>query len=424
MSKTHLTAISGELDRCNKCGFCQSACPTFRVSGFEWLLTRGRVSLMQDVALGSIDLMDQDLGESIDSCLVCGACIEACPPQIQIHDIIYAARRERVRKRGLHWAQKLVYRQLLPKPRLMKAVVKVGHLAQRLGLREWAQRSGVLKRWPVLERANQTGPSLPAHTARELIGAVSKPVTPRARVAYFLACTKEFVYPEAGRATVRVLEANDVAVIIPPSVCCGLPNQSGGDLEGAQALARQNLKYYTGLDVDAILIDEGSCAAHVLDYPELLAGTADESAARQVAAKVVDLATFLERLGLKPPGRLNVKVTWHDPCALKNYMKVTAAPRRLIQAIPGVEFVEAKDAGVCCGGAGAVMITQPGLSDEILKLKMDGFDATGADYIVTTSPSCIMQLQRGSKERGGQAKVIYLSELLEMAYGGGGGTGR
>lgn len=71
---------------------------------------------------------------------------------------------------------------------------------------------------------------------------------------------------------------------------------------------------------------------------------------------------------------------------------------------------------MCCGGAGAVMITQPGLSDEVLSVKMDGFAATEAQYVVTMSPSCMMQLQRGARERGLGAKVLYLSEFLELAY--------
>lgn len=416
MSNNYLDQVAAELDRCNKCGFCQTACPTYRVTGFEWMVTRGRVSLVQDVQAGTLSILDPDFGLAMDSCFVCGACIAACPPQIQIHDIIYAARRERARRQGLHWVQKLVFRQLLPRPRLLKAVVKVGRVAERLGLRDWAERAGVLKRWPALERANRTGPRLPAVTARALIGPVARPAQPRARVAYFIACTKEFLYPEAARATVRVLEANDVEIILPPAVCCGLPNQSGGDVAGAQALARQNVRYLQGLNVDAIIVDEGSCASHMLDYADLLADTPEAQAAAAVQAKVVDLATFLDRLGLRPPGPLPVRVTWHDPCSLKYYMQAAAAPRRLLAAVPGVQFVEAKDAAMCCGGAGAVMITQPGLSDEVLSVKMDGFAATEAQYVVTMSPSCMMQLQRGARERGLGAKVLYLSEFLELAY--------
>lgn len=430
---SHLAAAAGELDRCNKCGFCQTVCPTYRVTGFEWLVTRGRISLVQDVLAGAIDVTDPDLGEAVDSCLVCGACMGACPPQIQIHDIIYAARRERLRRRGLNWLERLVYRRLLPHPGLLRLAVKAGHLAERLGLRAWAERSGALGRWPALARASRIGPPLPGRTARELIAAAGRELReaaagragrgtggrPRARVAYFLPCTREFLYPAAARATVRVLAANGVEVVIPPAVCCGLPCQSGGDLAGARALARRNLAYLQGLDVDAIVVDEGSCAAHLQDYPELLAGTPGEPAARRLQAKLTDLATFLDGLGLVPPGPVPARVTWHDPCSLRHYLQVAAAPRRLLQAVPGVEFVEAADAGLCCGGAGAFMLTQPDLSDRILDLKLDGLQATGAGYIVTAAPACFMQLQRGARARGLGARVLSLSEFLELAYGAG-----
>jgi glycolate oxidase iron-sulfur subunit len=402
--------ISEELDRCNKCGFCQSACPTYRVSGFEWLVTRGRVSLAQDLRAGEIGLDDPLLNEAVDSCLVCGACMEVCPPQIQIHDVIYAVREERVKQRGLSPMQKVVLRGLLPRPRLLGLAARAGYLLETTGLRKLGTK--LLRGRGALARAAATGPTLPGTTARRLIGRLEPLPSPRARVAYFMACTKEFLFPRAAQATVAVLRANGVDVVIPQSVCCGLPCQSAGDREGAQNLAKQNIAYLQKLDVDAIICDEGSCTAHLTDYPSLLAGTPAEGAANAFAAKLMDLSVFLERLGPVPmPCRVEATVTWHDPCAMRNYLKITQEPRRLIRAVPGVTYVEAKDAGVCCGGAGAIMVTQPELSDDILKVKTEGFRATGADYVVTSSPSCVMQLQRGG------SRVLYLSELLAMAYG-------
>ncbi len=400
--------IAAELDRCNKCGFCQSACPTFRVTGFEWLVTRGRVSLAQDVAAGSIPVDDPHLTEAIDSCLVCGACIEACPPQIQIHDVVYAVRQERVKRSGLSLLQRVVLRGLLSRPSLLGMAAKAGYVAERLKLRKLGAR--VLR--GSLARAAATGPSLPGTTARRLIGTPAPVANPRARIAYFLACTKEFLYPRAALATVEVLRRNGVEVVIPPSVCCGLPCMSAGDLEGAKTLAVKNISYLKYLQVDAIICDEGSCTAHLHDYADLLVGTPHEEDARAIVEKLMDFSSFLSELGPEPmTSPVNATVTWHDPCSMRNYLKVTQPPRRLIRAIPGVTYVEAKDAGVCCGGAGAVMVTQPELSDAILDIKTEGFRATGADYVITSSPSCVMQLERGG------SRVLYLSELLAMAYG-------
>ena len=102
-------------------------------------------------------------------------------------------------------------------------------------------------------------------------------------------------------------------------------------------------------------------------------------------------------------------MTWHDPCSLKHTLKVWSAPRRLIRAIPGIEYVEAAHAHLCCGGAGSFMIKQPELSDKILALKSTAFQATGAELVVTSSPSCLMQIGRS-------LPVITLAELLEAAY--------
>lgn len=400
--------IAAELDRCNKCGFCQSACPTFRVTGFEWLVTRGRVSLAQDLAAGDIAPDDPHLAEAMDSCLVCGACIDACPPQIQIHDIVYTVRQERRKRSGFSLLEKVLLRGLLPRPGLMRAAARAGYLAEKLGLRQLGAR--VLR--GTLARAAATGPSLPGTTARALIRPAPPVPNPRARVAYFIACTKELLYPKAARATVAVLRRNGVDVIIPPSVCCGLPCMSAGDLAGAQALAIKNIAYLKNLDVDAIICDEGSCTAHLFDYPTLLADTPHAADARALVAKLAEFSTFLAELGPVPMTRpIHATVTWHDPCSMRHYLKITQPPRRLIRSIPGVKYVEAKDAGMCCGGAGAVMITQPELSDDILKVKTEGILAIRANYVITSSPSCVMQLARGGSQ------VLYLSELLAIAYG-------
>ncbi|MFZ5825744.1 MAG: (Fe-S)-binding protein [Bacillota bacterium] len=403
-----LEQIARELDRCNKCGFCQSACPTFRVTGFEWLVTRGRVSLAQDLAEGTAAFTDPEVMEAIDSCLVCGACIDACPPQIQIHDVVYAVRQERVARSGLSGLERVILRGLLPRPRLLGVVARLGYLAERLKLRRLAGK--FLK--GRLRRAAETGPNLPGSTARGLIGKPAPVPNPRARVAYFLSCTKEFIYSRAAQATVEVLRRNGVEVVIPETVCCGLACTSAGDAEGAKILAKKNISYLRGLEVDAIICDEGSCTAHLADYPEILKGTAEEDEARAMVSKLMELSAFLDQIGMTPMTHpVEATVTWHDPCSMRHYLKITQPPRRLIQAVPGVTFVEATNASMCCGGAGAVMITQPELSDEILQVKTAALRETGANYVVTSSPSCVMQLGRG------ETQVLYLSELLAMGYG-------
>ncbi len=108
------------------------------------------------------------------------------------------------------------------------------------------------------------------------------------------------------------------------------------------------------------------------------------------------------------PGR----VGWHDPCHLRHHEGVVEAPRNLIRAVPEAELVESTMEPGCCGGAGAIMLTQPALSDAILDARLAGFRQAGAEVIVTGSPSCVTQYRRAK----GGLPVLYLSEFLDKAY--------
>ena len=387
-----LKALRPDLERCNKCGFCMAGCPTYRAGGpLEWLTTRGRVSLIQDALEGTIPL--SAIAPAVETCLLCSACLDHCPPKVDITALITGARAALREEQPLPAPARFLLRQVLPRPRLLRALAMTGAAGQRLGLR---RRVGpLLKRWPTLHRANECGPELPGVTARRLLKdeSLCPEGTAKARVAYFLSCTKEAIYPRAAVAAVRVLVAAGCEVVLPEFPCCGLPCSSAGDLEGAARLAERQREIMASLDVDALVSDDASCAAHLKE-----------------AVPVVEFASFLLEIGLpEAVHRIERKVTWHDPCSLRYALKAEEAPRRLIQAIPGIEYVEAAEADLCCGGAGSFMLTQPELADRLLQMKLEALQATGAQQVVTSSPSCLIQLGR-------VLPVISLAELLEEAY--------
>ncbi len=411
---TLLAELAPDLDRCNKCGFCQAGCPTFKVTGLEWLVTRGRVSLVQDALRGELPLAD--IAPAVDTCLLCRACMDHCPPKVPIDYLMTRARQALRTEKPLPVLARLVLRRLLPNPGLLRLVARVGAVGEGLGLRTLALRLGLLRRWPTLQRAAQIGPRLPGVTARQLVRPVKQPQA-RATVAYFITCTRDVVTPGAARAAVRVLAAAGCNVLLPQLPCCGLPCHSLGDIEGARALGREHLRIWRGIQAAAIVVDEGSCAAHLADLPHLFRGQPEEAEARQLAGRIRDLATFLVELGPPPPRRsLPQTVTWHDPCHLRNYLKVADAPRQLLRAAAGPRYVEAGGSDLCCGGAGAYMLTQPQLSDQVLDLKFQHFNATHADLLVTSSPSCFMQLERGARQHTRNMRVMSLAEFLELIY--------
>lgn len=431
ISAAEEAALKEEVNRCNQCGFCLAVCPTYQVTGNETMVARGRIAAVSEALAGRLGWAEAAV--SFDTCLLCRACTEVCPPGVATDFVVTRAKAiaHRTVPRAI---PTFIWRGLLGQPQRLRAGVFAAALAERAGLRKLAVRRRWLRRWPWLETAARVGPPLGGQSGYRLARRQAKAGTggskssrtgakpaPRARVAYFVGCIRDAAYPNAAEASVRVLQANGVEVVTPPNVCCGLMSHSQGDLAAARALARANLQVFGGLDVDAIILDEASCLAHFRhDIPRLFAGEPDEPQMRALAGKFRDLAEFLDELGMRPPGRLPLTVTWHDSCHLQNYLHATAAPRRILRQIPGLRLVEQVGAPACCGGAGTFMLTHPDLSDAILAQKMAAVDATGADVIVTSSPSCMMQLSRGVRAKPdgspGPHQVMYLAELLDLAY--------
>ena len=133
--------------------------------------------------------------------------------------------------------------------------------------------------------------------------------------------------------------------------------------------------------------------------------------------KVRDISAYLDEIGIEPPqGRVELRVTYHDPCHLVRGQGVAEAPRRILQLIPGVEFVEMKEADWCCGNAGSHAITDPEESGRILERKMANAAATEAQVIASGCPGCQIQLWRGVRRHNLPMRVVHPIELLDRAY--------
>jgi glycolate oxidase iron-sulfur subunit len=410
-----LASLAAELERCNKCGFCLAACPTYRAEPVEWSVTRGRVSLIQDVLAGRLDLHDPGFREALETCLMCRACVSACPAQVEIGALISRSRAERRQEAGFSLVERLIYRGLLPRPRLAATLSTLAAPLDRPALRRLAGRVARAGGGSPLGRALALGPRLPGTTGRRLIAAEGRSGRvgrPQDSVVYFLGCSKNLFFPRAALATYRLLRRQGIHVEVPVVACCGLPDFSAGDLEGARALARQNLAMLEGTGARTIVVDESSCCSHLLSYGELFAGLGEEEPMSELVGRFVDLTVFLDRVGIEPPGPKARRVVWHDPCHLRHHQKVTEAPRRVLARVPGTVLVEPDIDPGCCGGAGSIMLTKGELSDALLEARLRAYRAAGAELIVTGSPSCVAQYARAT----GGLPVQYLSEYLESAY--------
>jgi len=237
------------------------------------------------------------------------------------------------------------------------------------------------------------------------------------RVAYFSGCMTDLAFPGTGASVVDTLNRAGVDVVFPKEqVCCGAPAWFGGDMDTARELAESNIKTLDALDVDGIVISCATCGSVLSHtYPELLDNSAE---AKRVAGKIVDFQKLVAELGVekifgptKNPGR-KIRVTYHDPCHLKRGMDVYREPRTILRDTPGVDFVEMENADRCCGGPGAFSLTHYDAAMEYGRLKAEAIVNSGAEMVVTSCPSCQLQLADALRKFGADIPVTHTADLV------------
>lgn len=406
---------------CIRCGTCLYTCPTYRESVRETDSPRGRIFLARKVLEGEVEL-NSNLIEQMYRCLACGACNESCPVGNRPADIALKLRWLAQQADPAAWKE-MVFHRTLTNPGLMEAATIPLRLYQLLGFRNMANSLGVTSLLPrQLRDMERQLPKIPAKTARGQISDVTEAVdsvTPKARVGFFLGCAQNLLFSEGSTAVVRVLARNGCQVVTPKSSqCCGMPAIGYGDWDAVRAFARHNIELFEKLDVDVIVTDCATCGSTLKEYHHYLAG--EEGWAERAAAfsaKVQDISEYLASIDLvKPRGRIEGRVTYHDPCHLVRGQGVSAQPRKLLQIIDGLEFVEMEEADWCCGSAGSQIITHYETSMGVLDKKMANAGATNPDYIASGCPGCQMQLTVGAKRTGLKVEVVHPVQLLDRAY--------
>jgi glycolate oxidase iron-sulfur subunit len=348
----------------------------------------------------------------IDRCLGCLACEPACPSGVPYRDLISPFRSIARIKTKRSFGQKLrqfFAAQTIPYPSRFRFANGVG----RFGKRFRALVPPKLR--PMIDLVPDTLP--PAESWPYITPAQGER---RARVALLKGCAQQVLAPDINTATIAVLAAQGVEVIVPASQgCCGGIAWHTGDLAAAQAFARRNLDAFPA-DVDAILTNAAGCGSAMHEYHLVLRGTPDEARADAFRKRVTDVSSFLNRIGLRAAptdsGR-KLRIAYHDACHLANAQGVRDEPRELLRAIPGVTLYEIADAHLCCGSAGTYNIDQPEIAASLGLQKARSVIATGADLVATGNIGCHVQLQSNLTKLGSPIPVRHVMQVLRDAYG-------
>lgn len=410
-----LKKIENELKKCVKCGACRAHCPVFSVVGREPASARGKVALARAALSGGIGI-DARTRSEMSKCLLCGRCVEKCANDVPTDLIVLAARRSAAREKGLTLFQKTVA-LFLKNPDLTAKGARLASVLRPLLFRRVPSSSGLRLRFPLpFPGGRRRLPPIASKPFLDRYPEIIAGEAGRPRILYFAGCMTNFVYPEIGEAALAILKSLGCTVIMPGDQrCCGFPALSGGDMATFRSLAEANLSALERHQADYVMTACASCggAFHRM-YPRLLGEGSPELAERfrAMADKVVDAAELLEILGftagITKEGE-SERVTYHDPCHLRN-RSVTRQPRRLLQAAPGVEFVEMDGADSCCGLGGTFTIHHYGASMAINARKTNTIRKAGVDVVATGCPGCMLHLADGLQREA--VRVMHTLQVL------------
>jgi glycolate oxidase iron-sulfur subunit len=403
-------AMASAIGSCVHCGFCLPTCPTYVTMGEEMDSPRGRIFLMKEVLEDRIEL--DDALPYIDNCLGCQACQTACPSGVDYGDLITAFRAyaepERDRE-PIDRLQRAMVLRTLPFPWRFRLATRAGRLAKPFAGHLPPAIGAMLGLLPT---------QLPK--AAPLPTLVSAQGERRARVALLAGCAQQVLEPDINWATLRVLSRNGVETVIPTGQgCCGALAMHTGAAQAAKPLARRNLDAFNGLGVDAVITNAAGCGSGMREYPLLFKGAPEEERARLFSEQVVDVAAFLDSLGLReaPPALTVPRVAaYHDACHLAHAQGVRSAPRRLLESIEGLSLVEPAEWELCCGSAGTYNIERPAVAAELGERKARNLIATGAELIATGNIGCMTQVQSHLARLSRDVPVLHTIQILDRAY--------
>jgi glycolate oxidase iron-sulfur subunit len=409
-----------DVNYCIRCGLCLSVCPTYKDSLRETESPRGRVVLVAKAIEGELALT-QNFKDHMYRCLDCMACNDICPVGIKPADLCLEARHAIHQATPTPPLKPILFRGIFPRTGLLEAITKPVALYDRTGLRRAMNTIRATSVLPsqLRDMERMLPHKLPLRSTRYQIPDVTLARGERrAHVAYFLGCVQGVMMADGCKATVEVLAENGCDVVTPSDVkCCGMPMVGYGFKDEAREMARHNIDLLLELNVDVIVTDCATCGSSLKEYPHWLANDPEYAErAKQFAAKVRDISEFLSEIGIREPGgKVDARVTYHDPCHLCRAQGIRQQPREMLRAA-GVDLVEMEGSDTCCGSAGTQLITHYHTSVGVLESKMDAVAETEAEIIASGCPGCQMQLSLGVKRRGLDARVVHPSQLLAQAY--------
>ena len=402
-----LEVFKCEINKCSKCGLCQSVCPIYKLTGNDCAVSRGKFVMLEGVLKGDLKL-NQNINKYLDLCLKCNKCSDFCPSAIDVCKIFETAKYEYAK--NTFWGKFVFF---LESKFVFGNFLKIGQFLKKFMLLNscFNVEEGVAKR-------RVRGENL--------------------KLLYFKGCVNN-IFPQADRFLHRLFDNSNVEIIEKDFDCCGLPFLSSGNLERFEEVKKHNLALMD-CDFDYVLTDCASCESTLKKYfqptgndvglesptsdlslraksneQEFYPKNSDNEILRSTTQnddiKFINLGELIAQQDIKFKFQKPIKVTFHKPCHLEN----DDFWQKILANCENVEYVKMQDYDECCGFSGEFAIKNPKIATKLMKQKAQNAVATEADYVVTTCPACIIGLKRGLMGVKKSPKVVSLSDFLSLA---------
>jgi L-lactate dehydrogenase complex protein LldE len=237
------------------------------------------------------------------------------------------------------------------------------------------------------------------------------------RVALYVTCLVDGLFPEVGKATVRLLRRLGCQVEVPlGQTCCGQMHINTGYPRAALPLIRNEVAAFAGYD--AVVLPSGSCTGSVRHQHAGLAADRGDAeladAVRELAGRSYELSEFLvDVLGVTDVGaHYPHRVTYHPTCHSLRLLEVGDRPLRLLRAVSGIELVDLPQAESCCGFGGTFALKNGAVSTAMLADKMRAVLDTGAEVCSAGDSSCLMHIGGGLGRLRSGVRTVHLAEIL------------
>lgn len=398
-----IKALEELLNACTQCGMCQAVCPLFEETRKEMDVSRGKIVLIN----GLLQQMFKDakgVNERLNRCLLCGACAEKCPSNVDTLQIFLRARGIITRYLGLPFVKKLMLRRVLANPETFNLLTGIAAPFQKLFFKkeENIQGTSCARIASPLLRNRHITPL----KGKGFIKGLENPDIPDGekgiKVAFFVGCLIDKALPNIAYSTVDVLNYFNVQVLIPENQgCCGIPSAAAGDEKTFDELVRMNVDLFSSQEFDYLVTACATCSSTIINLWPSLAGHGDKEFKEKLVAlaqKTVDISWLLEKqfdiFGAGQPkdgADALPAVTYHDPCHLKKSLGIYTEPRQVIKAA-GHELIEMANSDACCGMGGSFNLEHYGISSAIGRKKADSIVQTGCSIAAASCPACIMQI--------------------------------